>query len=114
MNRIVFGSKEANAQLEYDTGRRFDLRDVDPLGYHPPTKYDVDAPEPTCPICGHHMDWVDCWQCGGKGGRDGDDLTEEDPMWYDEDDWEDCDICRGAGGYFECINVPHNEPNKEE
>lgn len=51
------------------------------------------------------------WRQGG--GRDGDDLMEEDPLWYDEDDWEDCDICRGAGGYRECINVPHDKVERE-
>lgn len=111
MPPLTFGSKEANELLARETGVRFDLADVDPLsGRHNPG---MDAPdeddytERHCSICGCYMDWVDCWQCGGKGGRDGDDLMEEDPMWYDEDDWEDCDVCEGKGGYFECASLPH-------
>ena len=63
--------------------------------------------ERCCDLCGCALEWEDCWQCGGKGGRDGDDLMEEDPMWYCEDDWETCDICEGAGGYWICPALPH-------
>jgi len=54
------------------------------------------------------MEWQDCWQCGGDGGRDGDDLMAEDPFWYGEDDFEMCDICQGKGGYLVCINVENH------
>ena len=68
---------------------------------------------PSCTVCQCEMEWVDCWQCGGNGGFDGDDLMEEDPMWYSEDDWEDCDICEGKGGFWQCPRLPHEVvPNK--
>lgn len=108
--KLVFGSQEANELLARTTGKRFDLHDVDPLGYRPiaePTEQD--AHEPYCDVCGGYMEWESCWQCGGKGGRDGDDLMEEDPLWYDEDDWETCDICEGKGGYWICASLPHEE-----
>lgn len=113
---FVFGSKEANELLARETGRRFDLRDVDPLEWQPAMEY-PDEREQYCSVCGAYMEWVDCWNCDGKGGRDGDDLMEEDPLWYDEDDWEDCDVCRGRGGYWECASLPHDVapfPTKEE
>jgi hypothetical protein len=59
-----------------------------------------------CTICGHHMDWRDCWSCGGAGEFS---LYDEDPLWYDEDDYDMCDVCQGTGGYWQCINVPHND-----
>lgn len=64
---------------------------------------------PLCEVCGSWLHWEDCWQCGGVGGRDGEELMAEDPFWYDEDDWEDCDICEGAGGYWVCPALPHQE-----
>lgn len=110
---LVFGSKEANELLTRETGRRFDLADVDPLSHrHNP---ELDAPDEDddtdryCTTCGGYMDWVDCWQCGGEGGRDGEELMMEDPLWYCEDDFETCDICNGAGGYWECGSLPHDE-----
>lgn len=113
MKKLVFGSEESREILRRDGGFNFDLRDLDPLGYSPLPEREIEQEsEPYCTICGAPMEWVDCWNCGGEGGRDGDDLMEEDPMWYDEDDWEDCDICRGKGGYWECINLPH-EKTKE-
>src|SRR5690606_28573003 len=101
-----------NALLRRMGGPRFDLRDIDPIEHQPVS--DPDDHEPICDVCGHYMEWVDCWQCGGKGGRDGDDLMEEDPMWYCEDDWEDCDICEGKGGYWECINLPHADSSTND
>ncbi len=63
-----------------------------------------DMEDEYCPTCGNSMDWEDCWNCGGTGGRDGDELMEEDPLWYSPDDWEDCDICKGQGGWLVCYN----------
>jgi hypothetical protein len=62
----------------------------------------------TCEICGNSTYWEECWQCGGEGGRDGDDLTEEDPLWYDEDDFETCDICQGKVGFYLCGNAENH------
>lgn len=104
---LLFGSKQANEILARETGRRFDLAAVDP--FQPIELPDQENQDRYCTVCGGYMDWVDCWQCGGKGGRDGDDLMDEDPLWYSEDDWEDCDVCRGAGGYWECASLPHEE-----
>lgn len=105
MTPLIFGSKEANEILARETGIRFKFADVDPLASYPPDE--GDDCDRYCAICGGYLDWVDCWNCGGKGGRDGDDLMEEDPMWYCEDDWEDCDVCRSTGGYWECASLPH-------
>lgn len=63
-----------------------------------------------CPKCGNARESVECWQCAGAGGRNGDDLMEEDPLWYSPDDWEDCDICNGEGYWWMC----HTCANKEE
>lgn len=57
---------------------------------------------PNCPICHNATDWLPCSQCFGKGGCDGEDLMEEDPLWYDEDDFEPCDLCKGEGGWWRC------------
>lgn len=75
-----------------------------------------DAAYPTCEVCGSLLEHEDCWQCGGKGGRDGEDLMDEDPFWYDEDDWEECDICEGKGGYWVCPNAAQHdrEETKEQ
>jgi hypothetical protein len=48
------------------------------------------------------MTWEDCWSCGGEGGRDGDELMSEDPLWYSPDDYEVCDVCEGEGGFWIC------------
>lgn len=46
-------------------------------------------------------DWIECWNCGGKGGRDyEEDLQFEDPLWYIPDDFVKCDICNGKGGFY--------------
>lgn len=76
------------------------------------TNADRDYDEtPECDVCGSCLEYEDCWNCGGKGGRDGDDLMEEDPLWYCEEDWEDCDICEGQGGYWVCTNA-ENHPKE--
>ena len=62
-----------------------------------------DEPDLTCPRCKCcDMIWEDCWNCGGEGGRDGDDLMSEDPLWYSPDDFEICDVCEGKGGFWIC------------
>lgn len=116
MTPLIFGSKEANDQLAHDMGIRYDLGGgADPFVPQPRMDYpDNDHLDSYCTICGGYMDWVDCWQCGGTGGRDGDDLMQEDPFWYTLDDWEECDICQGKGGYRECASIPHeDDANKE-
>lgn len=67
------------------------------------------ADGPYCPICGAELERVECDTCGGEGGFDGDQLMEEDPLWYDGVDWEDCSDCRGKGAFWECPNAPHNK-----
>ena len=57
---------------------------------------------PACPQCGKDTDWLPCSQCFGNGGRDGEDLMEEDPLWYSVDDFETCDLCEGQGGWWRC------------
>lgn len=58
-----------------------------------------------CHKCGSAQEWVECWNCGGKGGRDYDeDLQFEDPLWYSPGDFIKCDICQGKGGWFRCLN----------
>lgn len=69
---------------------------------------EYDDYEPFCEICGSSMFYEDCWHCGGAGGKDGDELMQEDPLWYDEDDWEDCDICDGKGGWWICLNAKNH------
>lgn len=59
---------------------------------------------PPCTRCGAEMDRIECDACGGEGGRDGDQLMEEDPLWYDGVEWEDCEDCHGEGGYWLCLS----------
>ena len=59
----------------------------------------------TCEDCGGDSHWEDCWQCGGEGGTDGEELMMEDPLWYGPDDFRKCDICHGKGGYYVCVEV---------
>lgn len=56
---------------------------------------------PKCKCCSTF--WHTCDHCGGYGGRDGDELMEEDPLWYGPDDYETCDICEGNGGWPVCV-----------
>ncbi|NJO83531.1 MAG: hypothetical protein HC828_12410 [Blastochloris sp.] len=73
----------------------------------------ADDTSPPCAICGIEMEPVECFTCDGEGGRDADELMEEDPLWYDEIDWEDCEDCQGKGYFWQCPNldchmeVPH-------
>ena len=64
-----------------------------------------------CKCC--EKSWVECYDCGGEGGTDGDELMMEDPMWYSADDFRACGTCNGKGGWYECIgncneNGKHN------
>ena len=56
-----------------------------------------------CIECGNATSWLPCWSCFGEGGWDGEQLMEEDPLWYDADDYRRCDECRGNGGWDYCI-----------
>lgn len=56
-----------------------------------------------CAECESSTSWLPCWNCGGEGGFDGEELMNEDPLWYDIDDYRVCDICRGKGGWHYCI-----------
>lgn len=60
---------------------------------------DLDTP---CHVCGHPLEWIECDTCNGEGGRDSDELMEEDPLWYDGVEWEDCSDCHGDGGWWYC------------
>jgi len=69
-----------------------------------PDVYDGPDDIPVCPICGSEdVDWVDCPECGGKGGFDSDDLMSEDPLWYEGVEWETCQACHGDGGWWQCF-----------
>ncbi len=108
---LIFGSQEANELLARETGRRFDLADVDPLsGRHNPelaAPDDDDNTERYCSICGSYMHWIDCWQCGGEGEFD---AYDEDPINFAPgQEYEPCPECQGAGGYWECASLPHEE-----
>lgn len=56
---------------------------------------------PRCQCC--DSEWVECWDCGGEGGQDGEELMMEDPLWYSHDDFRRCSTCIGKGGWYECI-----------
>lgn len=58
--------------------------------------------EAYCEKCGNELDWEECIQCHGEGGRDNDQLMEEDPLWYDGVEWERCEECKGTGGWQYC------------
>lgn len=70
-----------------------------------PQQEEQDYAESLCPRCKCcEMDWEDCYQCGGEGGRGyDDDLQFEDPLWYQPGDFETCDTCEGAGGWAMCL-----------
>jgi DnaJ-class molecular chaperone len=76
--------------------------------YHQP---DIDGSEPDdyyegCKICGNFLDWEECQQCQGDGGR----FPYEDlPFEYAPDEWERCDFCDGQGGYHVCPNFGNHE-----
>jgi hypothetical protein len=59
---------------------------------------------PDCVECGNPTSWLPCWNCGGKGGWDDEELMEEDPLWYGPGDYRRCDECRGKGGHHYCLN----------
>lgn len=54
---------------------------------------------PVCGLCRQDIEYEDCFNCGGEGGRD---LYEDDPVYYSPDDWEDCSECRGNGTLAWC------------
>lgn len=62
--------------------------------------------EPTCPICGASMEWVDCWSMCEDGFVD---EYEEDPINCDPGDTRPCGECNGQGGGMECTALPHSE-----
>lgn len=68
----------------------------------------------TCPDCGSDMEWIDCYNCGGEGGFDGEELIMVDPLWYDPDDYVECGTCDGNGGWFLCLLRCENSNKTEE
>jgi len=68
-----------------------------------PEEFDDEIESVDCPRCKCcEMFWEECYQCGGEGGTDGDELMMEDPMWYSKTDYRTCDICDGKGGWHKC------------
>ena len=55
-----------------------------------------------CPDCEQEVIYEKCHACMGKGGFDGDDLMEEDPLWYSPNDYERCEECNGTGTIAIC------------
>lgn len=87
--------------------------------YHPLLDQGIDPNDhddyPSCPICGSgNVEWEDCYTCFGAGGFDGDDLMDEDPLWYGPDDYEICDTCRGAGGWWHCYDSDKHPKTETE
>lgn len=56
-----------------------------------------------CAECGNPTSWLPCWNCGGRGGWDDEDLMAEDPLWYGPGDFLRCDECQGKGGHPYCL-----------
>lgn len=56
-----------------------------------------------CAECGNPTSWLPCWNCGGEGGWDWDDLQFVDPLWYQPGDHESCSECHGKGGHPYCL-----------
>ena len=73
------------------------------------TDIEEDDYDDDCPECGSYMQWIECHQCGGEGGRNGEDLMSEDPLWYSPDDFEVCDICNGKTGWYACSNAKNHK-----
>ncbi len=57
-----------------------------------------------CAECGDPTSWLPCWNCGGEGGWDGEELMSEDPFWYGPDDYRSCSECKRAGGHPYCLS----------
>ena len=57
-----------------------------------------------CAECGDPTSWLPCWNCGGEGGWDGEELMMEDPLWYGPDDYRSCSECKRAGGLPYCLS----------
>lgn len=75
--------------------------------YHQP---DIDGSEPDedyeyCEVCGHELEYEDCQQCGGEGGRY---PAEDLPLEYDPSEWEQCEMCGGTGVLEWCSNVENH------
>lgn len=69
--------------------------------------------DPCCEVCGNVMEWEDCDQCAGEGGFDGEELMQQDPLWYTADDYERCTQCDGKGGWWQCINARQHETDDD-
>lgn len=54
-----------------------------------------------CGCCGTY--WVDCWNCGGDGGFNWEELQLQDPIFYSPGDFRQCAHCGGDGGRFQCL-----------
>lgn len=62
-------------------------------------RYGYSTDYPVCDECGLEVEYEDCFNCGGEGGRN---LYEDDPLYYSPDDWEDCSECGGGGTLIWC------------
>lgn len=79
------------------------------LNYPENDELDYPDEDDGCPECGSFLNWVECYDCGGEGYFDGEDLMSEDPLWYGPDDTEMCETCEGKGGWFVCSNYKNHE-----
>lgn len=70
-------------------------------------RFEDEAIGPCCAICGDSLEWQDCYQCGGQGLFDWEDLQEIDPLWYQPGDTEACEQCAGRGGWWMPCLCPH-------
>ena len=70
---------------------------------------DVEFADKWCEKHSQHYLTRSCFECGGEGGFDGEELMEEDPLWYDEDSYESCSNCRGRGFFTWCPGCAKEE-----
>lgn len=71
-----------------------------PWSFHVP-RYAEDIAIEICTKCRAEVEYEDCWNCGGEGGRD---LYEEDPLAHAPGEWADCTECDGRGTLPFCPN----------
>lgn len=58
-----------------------------------------------CARCGSSAYPVNCWDCGGEGGRIGEDIGRAyDFGWIVDTAWYVCRTCKGKGGHWRCCS----------